>query len=387
VIRYWDIVTGEYPPQPGGVADYTRMIARALAAEGDEVRVWAPRWDGAASADPGVIVNRLPDHFGPRGLARLSAALRQHRDTRLLVQYVPHAFGWKAMNVPFCLWLAAQRRAPLTIVFHEVTFPIGRDLPLRHNALGLVNRAMAWAAARAACRIFVTVPGWEPHLRAAAPRTTPIAWLPVPSVVAPADDAASSRELRRGFLASGAKSLVGHLGTYGPGIVAVLMPSMLALLRRRADAPLLLMGEGGRELRAALVRAEPRLDARVIATGWLSSEELSHHLSACDVLVQPYPDGVSGRRTSAMAALAHGVALVSTRGVLTEPIWAESRAVALAPAGDAPAVAAAMERLLDDEGERRRLASAGLALYDRRFALRHTIDALRDVAAPAAKAA
>ena len=38
----WHILTGEYPPQPGGVSDYSRMVAHGLAAAGDEVVVWAP---------------------------------------------------------------------------------------------------------------------------------------------------------------------------------------------------------------------------------------------------------------------------------------------------------------------------------------------------------
>jgi len=38
----WAILTGEYPPQPGGVSDYTRLVAEGLAVGGDEVHVWAP---------------------------------------------------------------------------------------------------------------------------------------------------------------------------------------------------------------------------------------------------------------------------------------------------------------------------------------------------------
>ena len=30
----WHVITGEYPPQPGGVSDYSRLVARRLAAEG-----------------------------------------------------------------------------------------------------------------------------------------------------------------------------------------------------------------------------------------------------------------------------------------------------------------------------------------------------------------
>ena len=30
----WAILTGEYPPQPGGVSDYTLQVCRGLAAAG-----------------------------------------------------------------------------------------------------------------------------------------------------------------------------------------------------------------------------------------------------------------------------------------------------------------------------------------------------------------
>ena len=35
----WQVITGEYPPQPGGVGDYTAQVAAGLAAAGDEVHV------------------------------------------------------------------------------------------------------------------------------------------------------------------------------------------------------------------------------------------------------------------------------------------------------------------------------------------------------------
>src|SRR5262245_59769784 len=62
--RIWHLVTGEYPPQPGGVADYTRLVAQGLAAAGDTVHVWAARAPGDTPQDVGVTVHRLPDHFG-----------------------------------------------------------------------------------------------------------------------------------------------------------------------------------------------------------------------------------------------------------------------------------------------------------------------------------
>src|SRR5258708_781423 len=90
----WHIITGEYAPAHGGVAEYSRSVARALAAAGTNVHVWAPPTGGRLTGDPGVRLHELPDGYGPRGLGALARAMRREPTPRLvLVQYVPHAFG------------------------------------------------------------------------------------------------------------------------------------------------------------------------------------------------------------------------------------------------------------------------------------------------------
>jgi glycosyltransferase involved in cell wall biosynthesis len=78
-----------------------------------------------------------------------------------------------------------------------------------------------------------------------------------------------------------------------------------------------------------------------------------------------------------MAGLAHGLAIVTTKGRLTEPLWEESGAVALAPAGDEDALLREVRRLLASPKERARLSGAARTLYRERFDLSHTIAALR----------
>jgi len=99
-------------------------------------------------------------------------------------------------------------------------------------------------------------------------------------------------------------------------------------------------------------------------------------------MLQPFPDGVSCRRTSVMAALAHTLPVATTRGRFTEPLWAESRAVALAPADDTAALADTAARLLNDPDARDGLARAGLSLYRARFDVAHVVAALRGGDAP-----
>ena len=383
----WAIITGEYPPQPGGVSDYTRLVARALARAGDEVHVWAPGTGSPAPADAGVRVNHLPGRFGPPALARLDRALSGlPRPYRVLVQYVPHAFGCKGMNIPFCLWLCSRRHESVWVMFHEVSFPINRRQPLAHNVLGVVNRLMAALLVRSAGRIFVSIPGWASLLPVHSYGRRAVEWLPVPSNIPTAVAPQAVADLRRRLAGGRERFVVGHFGTFGEHVttpLAAILPSLLQADPRQIG---ILVGRGGERFTADLIRAHPALGGRLCATGILPAGQVAVHLAACDCLVQPYADGVSSRRTSLMAGLALGLPIVTTAGPLTESLWQESGAVVLARSGSPPDVVAAVDALLADDARRRQLCRRAAALYDSRFSLAHTIHSLRALAADGHKA-
>src|SRR5690242_13303667 len=97
---HWHLVTSEYPPDIGGVSDYTGQLARALADAGDDVHVWCP---GAARAHvPGVRVHAALGTLSPADLRRADTELDAcPGPRRLLVQWVPHGFGYRSMNLGF----------------------------------------------------------------------------------------------------------------------------------------------------------------------------------------------------------------------------------------------------------------------------------------------
>jgi glycosyltransferase involved in cell wall biosynthesis len=81
-----------------------------------------------------------------------------------------------------------------------------------------------------------------------------------------------------------------------------------------------------------------------------------------------------------MVGLSHGLPIVTTSGRLTEPLWAESEAVALVPVEDVRALVDATHGLLTDATMRKRMSAAARALYQERFDVQRTINTLREVA-------
>ncbi len=301
-------------------------MAAGLENAGDSVRVWNREFRG----------------FGAFDLRRVGRAMDAYTDNRrILLQWVPHGYGQRSMNIPFCLWMA-RRHEPLDLMVHEPGLGFGEG-GVVHNAVAMVHRAMASILLRRADRVFVASQAWERRLRPYLfGRTVPLQWLPVPSNIP--------------VIARGIPEIygVGYFGQYDAGSIAKLLPLLDAL---PCDA--LLMGRGSNEV-------EHR---RAIVAGELSAAEMSEAIASCRVMLHLYPDGASGRRGTLMASLAHGKAVVTNRGAHTEPV--------LAP--PAVEVAEMLPRLLElqrNEAEREHAAAFSRELYASRFSLDHTIAAL-----------
>ena len=374
----WHILTVEYPPACGGVADYTRQLAYGLAHAGDQVTVWVPRGQGPAAdtASEEVVVRVLPDRFGRDSRAILGQSWRDAPGT-VLLQYVPTALGSHGTNVRFCRWLLSERRAgvDVRVMFHEPYFYFTLRRPWL-NAMALGQRAMAALLIRASDPIYVSTETW---LRYLAPYGTPasIRVLPIPATVPGHASAEDVLRFRNGLDAG--EIVIGHFGTYGDHVVGELIPAIKTIVRRLPGVRIALLGAGSDRFLERLRREVP--SARAAASGYLDPVEIAAALRACDLVVQPYPDGVTTRRTSVMAALVNGVPVVTTRGPLTEPIWAETGAVSLVPAGRPSDMEAAAVALALDSDARGALAIRERRVYEQHFAMERTVAALRADAA------
>jgi glycosyltransferase involved in cell wall biosynthesis len=381
----WHIITCEYPPQVGGVSDYTRLVAEGLASEGDQVHVWCPSNCAPESSTPGVTVHRALGKLNGQALRHFGNCLNQFPPPRrLLVQWVPHGYGYRSMNLPFCLWLwtrAKFLKDDVQIMVHEPFLAFGEG-SWKQDAAAVIHRMMSMILLNAATRVWISIPAWGDLLRPfLLGRRVPLEWLPVPSSVGCALKVADTAE-NPGIGNSGVRYTLGHFGTFSWPIVKMLEPLISPLLKGYPNRSLILMGRGSTEFRRKVIDQTSCLNDQIFATGEISAAELSAWISKCDLMIQPYPDGVSSRRTTAMAALSHGLPIVTTVGPLTEPVWEQSGAAALVQSSGSTQLLNAVTDLLEDEQRRSGMGLSAKQFYLDYFDVQHTINALRSGCKP-----
>ena len=370
-MKEWHLISPEFPPIPGGVSEHSRVLVEAAVSRGLDVHVWTAAGGGAIARGASVEVHPSLGGFETGDIARTGALLDAFpRPRRIVLQWVPHGYGRSGMNVAFARWIAARARAgdEIDVMVHEPFADfIGPSLiqPVR----ALVQRSMTRAVVGSAHRVWLSIPGWTPRLTPMVrPSVTPRV-LPVPGTI-PVDRDRPGIAALRSRLLEGAKVLVGHFGAGGRYADDALERTFNEIRARRDDVRFLLVGRGTGRLAARLSERKG-----VSATDLLPARELSQHLQACDLLLQPYVDGVSGRRTTTISALEHGVPVVTTFGRLSEPFWRDTSAVETIAAGMPQLLGGAVERLLEPR-RNAEARSAALALYAARFDPRVALEPL-----------
>ncbi len=370
------IITCEFPPEKGGVADYTLILSRELSRLGQEVVVWAPPEpaSGTATNSPEVKVVRLRGRFLPSDLLALERELNRYPGPRqLLVQWVPHGYGLKSMNLFFCAWITSRAMLSgdrLQVMVHEPCAPY-RGLSVKGNLIAFAHRLMLLVLLHKASRIWVSTPTWVDRIRPYSPGSAmPIRWLPIWSNIARIDsDPGSLRRIRTSLGFTG-KHLIGHFGTYSSELGQALDAIMVEVLERRDDVAFLLLGRGGAEFLQSFRSRNARLAQAVHATGHLPDHDLSLRLSTCDLMLQPYTGGINVRHGSALAVISHGLPMVTNRGIITENLWEEPFGGLLCPSmKDAAVFADAVTALLTDADRRRQMSEDAARFYEKHFSV------------------
>ncbi len=88
-------ISGEYPPEIGGVADYTMHLSHALADRGHEVSVVtsAKTANAPRTQCDGTVRVHATGHWGATHAAATARAIRALRPDVINFQYVPQMYG------------------------------------------------------------------------------------------------------------------------------------------------------------------------------------------------------------------------------------------------------------------------------------------------------
>jgi len=355
------LLAPEYPPALGGIAGYVAQVASGLAARGDDVEVWAPRPAKSDAVPAGVTLHEIEPGFDRRARAAIEASVRARPRAVTLVEYVPRMLGPAAVA-----WLS-RLPGETWVMFHEVAYPFERGQALKHRVRALETHALAFAVKRRADRVLVSTPGCERALELLGGRSKPATWLPIPSNLPTSLPAFDRKPFVESLGFESARPLVGHFSSFGDRVAAMLERALTELFARDPDVQVLLVGAGSSEFVQRFVRARPGIDARLRALGRVDEVRAAEAVVACDVLLYPFPDGVSTRRTSVMAALALGKAVVTNHGDNTEGLFERERCVALVSSEGE--LSTRVTALLADPEAQQRLGVRARAVYAERFSI------------------
>lgn len=374
------IISCEYPPQIGGVSDYTRLIAHGLAARGESIHVWGPSFEqNVTEKVEGVVIHRSLGKFSPADLCKTDHELKQFGSPLdILVQWVPHGYGYRSLNLFFCVWLwkrAFLNRDKIQLIVHEPCLAFGEG-SWKQNLAAAFHRIMLIFLLGSTRLVWVTIPEWEKRLKFyTLGRKIKFIWLPLSSNVEVENFSGDILKSKQQLMEE-KKYLIGHFGTYSKSIITMLLSFLPNLLENNPLMMILLLGSGSENFYNDFILRYPNLKKQMRAFGYLPSKELSNYLSLCDVMFQPYPEGVNSRHTSAMAGLCHGIPLVATCGKMTEPIWFENESVKLISTGNEKGLMEALKNILVHDTEKNRLSEAAKKFYEKNFSWERTIDAL-----------
>jgi glycosyltransferase involved in cell wall biosynthesis len=418
------LLSAEYWPTPGGVGDYTQRLGAALALRGEQVTIWTLREQRLVALDPSD--GRNPSAvFGPADWRwncwpAIANAVRRIQPDVLHIQYQTGAYGMHpAINLlPWRIGRMPQRPR-VVVTAHDLL------LPYLFPKAGFVRNWVTRRLFEDSAATIVTNTDDLACLVGSQPtpsptnaarftghvKTTP-QLIPIGSNIAVDPPAGYDRTAWRAHLGiTPAETLVAFFGLISPtkGLDVLLdalqrLPEQFRLLIVGGEAPAAQDRAYAVALRARI--AEPAWRGRVIITGQCPEQEVSAHLLAADLAALPFGDGASFRRGSLLAALAHGLPVVTTAApqnqeprttelrncgtaeprrairadrtknreprtigqarTITQPNSAPAlpdlvdlQNVALVPIGDAQQLATRIQQLADDPVLRARLGAAG----------------------------
>lgn len=362
------MVSGEFPPMVGGVGDYTACLAGALRELGVQVSVvTSARSRPSEGAFSFPVIARVQDwNFRSWGPIRRNVE-RQAPDI-VHIQYQAAAYRLHpAANLLPIVLRVARTGVRSIVTFHDLKVPY--LFPKAGALRGRTVRLMARSCDGVICTDeadLATVSHWglrSPAHLIPIGSNIPVAQTGGRPVSASDPDAQKTLQIGYFGLLNSSKG------------IDILLRGYHIVRQRGLSVTLTMVGANlghsdptnvayARRIKGQV--SEMDIDGSIRWTGQLSPADTSRALQSLDACVLPYEDGASFRRGTLMAALAHGLPIITTRPSrrpgAAGPGLSDRENCLLVPPGDVGALAEAIEELANSPSLRERLARGALDL-------------------------
>jgi glycosyltransferase involved in cell wall biosynthesis len=363
----------------GGVGAFTQELAKALAQLGHDVHIITSR-----QARPAIAERKISDLLQPveLGFARLYPVVRHWRWPSLAavadvalryeldvvnIQYQAAAFHMRSPAPNFLPW-RLKGMVKTAVTFHDLRTPylFPKAGQLRHKIIQLM--------ARQAHGCIVTNEADYHSLVSSLPKQSDsVSKIPIGSnITTYKPTSEETAVIRQTLNLQEGDCLLGYFGFLNDSKGADTLLQVLAQLASHVHLVFIggQTGSSDGDNNATFLDglkqlvADLGLEQRVHWTGFVPDQQVSTYLHTADLIVMPYRDGVSLRRGTLMAVLAHGRPLITTQPATPTPELVHGQNCWLVPANDEGALAPAIEQLLAEPARRQSLGQNAAHLAD-----------------------
>lgn len=368
-LRLWLVIDGFYP-WPGGTESQVATLARLFTQRGHSVRIIAPRLDPTKPVEETVEGIRVTRIAYPK-IRGLGAVLLMLKFAAFLLQ---HRHEFDALHIHMAKNLAAatgavRRWLPCPVLVKisgawefdgGVLDPARQRHPLYATLRRLMQRLDAFQAISAET---------ERRLLASGMAREQVKFIPNAVDLSLYEHSAGDT--------AGRRLRVVYTGRLTPVKGVDVLVRAWALLGEELTArtELHLVGDGEQRAELEAYVAAHGLGDSVHFVGWTAN--VRPHLSQADLYVQPSLN--EGLPNSVLEAMAASLPVVATRVSGNEDLVGEGINGHLVPAGDAPALAAALRQALADPAALRDMGERSRAFVEQTYGAERVLGLLESV--------
>lgn len=382
-ILNWHIIADRNLDIKSSIGAYSLNLSSGLSRTGARVHVWHTQEEGSriqkSDVPKEVLSHIVPKLWNEDSFQYLQQSFEKiSGKNRILIQYGPNSFG-SVWNRRFAQWIFSRTKHgdEIWIMVHKAQrTPIG----FQYSPMNILQRWLQTQKLKDLLRrcqfVFVSTPNWLGELgKKLTCCNSAYLWLPIPSNVSWIENQQRALNLRRAF-SNGEAMVLGTFGSFTDKHLTKKLKKLVSrLLKNHGDRIWLFLGRGSEQFVEKMRVEFPSFAQRIETAGELDLAAISAHIQACDIMLQPYPQGVDTSRSSIMVGLSHGKPIVTSYGPKTELVWNNSF-VRLTPGEEIDSLVEATENLISDKKSREKLAVAALENYKNYFSLSRSIETL-----------